>query len=37
MHEARYYTHLSGGKVLCTLCHHDCSIPGRMRGAMGMG
>lgn len=33
MHEARYYTSLEGGKLLCTLCPHDCHIPDGGRGA----
>ncbi|HDP88492.1 MAG TPA: AmmeMemoRadiSam system radical SAM enzyme [Thioalkalivibrio sp.] len=33
MHEARYYTTLEDGKVLCTLCPHDCHIPEGARGA----
>lgn len=33
MHEARYYTPLPNGKVLCTLCPHDCRIPDGARGA----
>ncbi|MAT64826.1 MAG: AmmeMemoRadiSam system radical SAM enzyme [Gammaproteobacteria bacterium] len=33
MHEARYYTTLADGRVLCTLCPHDCHIPDGGRGA----
>jgi pyruvate formate lyase activating enzyme len=33
MHEGRYYTTLPGGKVLCTLCPHDCHIADGGRGA----
>lgn len=33
LHEARFYEPLSGGKVLCTLCPHDCRIPEGGRGA----
>lgn len=33
MHEACYYTPLAEGKVLCTLCPHDCHIPDGGRGA----
>jgi len=33
MHAARYYTPLPDGKVLCTLCPHDCRIPDGARGA----
>lgn len=33
VHEARYYTALPDGKVLCTLCPHDCHIPDGARGA----
>ncbi|RRQ20768.1 AmmeMemoRadiSam system radical SAM enzyme [Thiohalobacter thiocyanaticus] len=33
MHEARYYSQLSDGRVLCTLCPHDCHIPDGGRGA----
>ena len=33
VHEARYYEPLSGGKVLCTLCPHDCRIADGARGA----
>jgi len=31
-HEARFYEPLPGGKVLCTLCPHDCRIPDGGRG-----
>lgn len=33
IHEARFYETLSDGKVLCTLCPHDCRIPEGARGA----
>lgn len=33
MHEARYYTPLADGRVLCTLCPHDCHISDGARGA----
>jgi pyruvate formate lyase activating enzyme len=33
LHEARFYEPLPGGKVLCTLCPHDCRIPEGARGA----
>ena len=32
-HEARFYEHLPDGRVLCTLCPHDCHIPEGARGA----
>ena len=33
LHEARFYEPLPDGKVLCTLCPHDCHIPEGGRGA----
>jgi pyruvate formate lyase activating enzyme len=33
LHEARFYEPLPDGKVLCTLCPHDCHIPDGGRGA----
>jgi pyruvate formate lyase activating enzyme len=33
LHEARYYEQLPRGRVLCTLCPHDCRIPEGARGA----
>ncbi|MGA7800224.1 MAG: AmmeMemoRadiSam system radical SAM enzyme [Gammaproteobacteria bacterium] len=33
MHEARFYQPLADGRVLCTLCPHDCRIPEGARGA----
>lgn len=36
LHEARYYESLPDGKVLCTLCPHDCRIPDGARGACGV-
>jgi len=33
LHEARFYQPLPDGKVLCTLCPHDCHIPDGARGA----
>ena len=36
LHEARYYETLADGKVLCTLCPHDCRIPEGARGACGV-
>jgi len=33
LHEARFYQSLPDGKVLCTLCPHDCHIPDGARGA----
>ena len=36
LHEARYYEPLPDGKVLCTLCPHDCRIPEGARGACGV-
>ena len=33
LHEARFYEQLPDGKVLCTLCPHDCRIPEGARGA----
>lgn len=34
--EARYYEPLSGGRILCTLCPHDCRIGEGGRGACGV-
>jgi len=36
LHEARFYETLADGKVLCTLCPHDCRIPEGARGACGV-
>jgi pyruvate formate lyase activating enzyme len=36
LHEARFYETLADGKVLCTLCPHDCRIPDGTRGACGV-
>jgi pyruvate formate lyase activating enzyme len=36
LHEARFYERLPDGKVLCTLCPHDCRIPDGARGACGV-
>ena len=36
VHEARFYERLADGKVLCTLCPHDCRIPNNARGACGV-
>lgn len=36
LHEARFYEPLPDGKVLCTLCPHDCRIPDGARGACGV-
>lgn len=36
LHEARFYEPLPDGKVLCTLCPHDCRIPEGARGACGV-
>jgi len=33
LHEARFYQTLPDGRVLCTLCPHDCRIPDGARGA----
>lgn len=33
LHEARFYEPLADGRVLCTLCPHDCRIPDGARGA----
>lgn len=33
LHEARFYQPLPGGKLLCTLCPHDCHIGPGGRGA----
>jgi pyruvate formate lyase activating enzyme len=33
LHEARFYETLPDGRVLCTLCPHDCHIPDGGRGA----
>ncbi len=36
LHETRYYERIPGGKVLCTLCPHDCRVPEGARGACGV-
>ena len=36
LHEARFYELLPDGKVLCTLCPHDCHVPDGARGACGV-
>lgn len=36
LHEARFYETLANGKVLCTLCPHDCRINDGARGACGV-
>lgn len=36
LHEARFYEPLPKGKVLCTLCPHDCHIAEGGRGACGV-
>ena len=36
LHEARFYEALPDGKVLCTLCPHDCRIAEGGRGACGV-
>ena len=36
LHEARFYEALSDGRVLCTLCPHDCRIAVGGRGAWGV-
>lgn len=36
LHEARFYEPLPDGKVLCTLCPHDCHVPEGARGACGV-
>jgi pyruvate formate lyase activating enzyme len=36
LHEARFYETLPDGRVLCTLCPHDCRIPQAGRGACGV-
>ncbi len=36
LHEARFYERLADGKVLCTLCPHDCHIAEGARGACGV-
>ena len=36
LHEARFYQPLPDGKVLCTLCPHDCKVPEGARGACGV-
>ena len=36
LHEARHYEALSEGRVLCTLCPHDCRIKQDGRGACGV-
>ena len=36
LHEARFYETLSNGRVLCSLCPHDCRIAEGGRGACGV-
>ena len=36
LHEARFYQALADGRVLCTLCPHDCRVPDGARGACGI-
>lgn len=36
LHEARYYQSLPDGKLLCTLCPHDCHIADGGRGICGV-
>jgi pyruvate formate lyase activating enzyme len=36
LHEARFYEALPDGRVLCTLCPHDCRIAESGRGACGV-
>jgi pyruvate formate lyase activating enzyme len=36
LHEARFYETLADGRVLCTLCPHDCHISPGARGACGV-
>ena len=36
LHEARFYDALPDGRVLCTLCPHDCRIAEGGRGACGV-
>ncbi len=36
LYEARFYESLPEGRVLCTLCPHDCRIPDGARGACGI-
>jgi len=36
LHEARFYETLPDGRVLCTLCPHDCRIVEGGRGACGV-
>lgn len=36
LHEARFYQHLPDGRLLCTLCPHDCRIHEGGRGACGV-
>ena len=36
LHEARFYKPLPDGRVLCTLCPHDCRIREGARGACGV-
>ena len=36
LHEAAYYEPQAGGRVLCTLCPHDCRITDGGRGACGV-
>jgi pyruvate formate lyase activating enzyme len=36
LHEARFYRIQPDGRVLCTLCPHDCHISEGGRGACGV-
>jgi len=36
LHEALFYETRPGGRVLCTLCPHRCSLPDGYRGACGV-
>lgn len=36
LHEARFYEALQDGRVLCTLCPHNCHIPEGGRGVCGV-
>jgi hypothetical protein len=36
LHEAKFYESIGGGRVLCTLCPHDCRIADGGRGACGV-
>lgn len=36
LHEAQFYETLADGRVLCTLCPHDCRIRDGARGACGV-